>query len=196
MLFYTCENITKPLSHSLQDELKAQVASKDKDLNAKDVEIAEVKHRLHEQTDKNESLDIDLEPERVKAATAKEAKQRADEARDISTSALNVARKNYAEAQAIVDTLLSDSEWIRNRGVAAMDMAVATLIDASRVVGHRGGYLECAHHVEDAFGQEFDTSHCSMTDQADAVLAHAEEVYDHLSLPVMDLVTEALKHDD
>ncbi|MFS7905322.1 hypothetical protein Hanom_Chr01g00046291 [Helianthus anomalus] len=33
-------------------------------------------------------------------------------------------------------------------------------------------------------------------DQADAVLARAEEVYDHLSLPVMDLVTEALKHDD
>ncbi|MFS7939360.1 hypothetical protein Hanom_Chr05g00450791 [Helianthus anomalus] len=61
-----------------------------------------------------------------------------------------------------------------------MDTAVATLIDVSRV----------------AFGQEFETSHCSVTDQADAVLTRAEEVYDHLSLPVMDLVTEALKHDD
>ncbi|KAF5796844.1 hypothetical protein HanRHA438_Chr08g0368731 [Helianthus annuus] len=77
-----------------------------------------------------------------------------------------------------------------------MDTVVVALIDASRAVGHRGGYLECAHHVEEAFGQEFDTSHCSVTDQADTVLARAEEVYDHLLLPVMDLVTEALKHDD
>ncbi|KAJ0570151.1 hypothetical protein HanHA300_Chr05g0174861 [Helianthus annuus] len=94
-----------------------------------------------------------------------------------------------------MDTLVSDSEWMRNRGVVAMDTAVAVFIDASRAVGHRGGYLECAHHVEEAFGQEFDTSHCSVTDQADVLLARAEEVYDHLSLPVMDLVTEALKHD-
>ncbi|KAJ0615233.1 hypothetical protein HanIR_Chr02g0071781 [Helianthus annuus] len=95
---------------------------------------------------------------------------------------------------------------MRSRGVALMansilnasemGAAVATLIDASRAVGHRGGYLECAQHVEEAFGQEFDVSHCSVTDQADAALARAEGVYDHLSLHVMDLVTEALKHDD
>ncbi|KAM0069780.1 hypothetical protein Hdeb2414_s0001g00005541 [Helianthus debilis subsp. tardiflorus] len=93
-----------------------------------------------------------------------------------------------------------------NRGVAAiansilnateMDEAVAALIDASRAVGHRGGYLECAQHVEEAFGQQFDTHHCSMTDQADSILSRAEEVYDHLSLLVMELVIEALKHDD
>ncbi|KAM0005132.1 hypothetical protein Hdeb2414_s0219g00837451 [Helianthus debilis subsp. tardiflorus] len=133
-------------------KLKAQVASKDKDLAAKDVEIAELKRRLHEAQDKSESLEIDLEAERVKVATAEEAKQRADEARDISTSALNIAQNNYAEAQAIVDTLVSDSEWMRTRGVAViansilnaseMDTAVAALIDASRAVGHRGGYLE------------------------------------------------------
>ncbi|KAJ0789567.1 hypothetical protein HanPI659440_Chr05g0205071 [Helianthus annuus] len=58
----------------VEAELKAQVASKDKDLHAKGVEIAELKRRLHEQTDKNESLEIDLEAERVKAATAEEAK--------------------------------------------------------------------------------------------------------------------------
>ncbi|MFS7927578.1 hypothetical protein Hanom_Chr04g00310811 [Helianthus anomalus] len=79
------------LLYPLKDELKAQVTSRDKDLNAKDVDIAELKRRLHQQTDKNESLEIDLEAERVKVATAEEAKQRADEARDISTSALNVA---------------------------------------------------------------------------------------------------------
>ncbi|KAJ0622060.1 hypothetical protein HanPSC8_Chr01g0013691 [Helianthus annuus] len=44
-------------------ELKAKVASKDKDLHAKNVEIAELKRRLREQTDK-----------RVKAATSEEAK--------------------------------------------------------------------------------------------------------------------------
>ncbi|MFS7910170.1 hypothetical protein Hanom_Chr02g00103091 [Helianthus anomalus] len=92
---------------------------------------------------------------------------------------------------------------MRTRGIAnsilnatEMDEAVAALIDATRAVGHRGGYLECAHHVEETFGQELDTHHCSVTDQADAALARAEEVYDHLSLPVMELVTEALKHDD
>ncbi|KAM0049840.1 hypothetical protein Hdeb2414_s0008g00290681 [Helianthus debilis subsp. tardiflorus] len=190
----------------VEAELKAQVVSKDKDLAAKHVEIAELKRRLHEQTDKNESLEIDLEAERVKAATAEEAKQRAEEARNISTSALNVVQKNYSEAKGIVDTLVSEVEWMCNRGVALMansilnafkmDAAVAALIDASRVAGHRGGYLQCAHHVEKVFGQKFDVSHCSVTDQADAALARAEEVYNHLSLAVMDLVTEALKHDD
>ncbi|MFS7893359.1 hypothetical protein Hanom_Chr00s000863g01667471 [Helianthus anomalus] len=55
-------------------ELKAQAASKDKDLHAKDVEIVELKRRLEEQTDKSESLEIDPEAERVKAATVEEAK--------------------------------------------------------------------------------------------------------------------------
>ncbi|KAM0039782.1 hypothetical protein Hdeb2414_s0012g00386021 [Helianthus debilis subsp. tardiflorus] len=169
----------------VEAELNAQVARKDKDLAANDVEIAELKRRLHKAYDKNESLEIDLEAERLKAATAEEAKQRADEARDISTSALNVAQNNYAEVQLIVDTLVSESEWMRNRGVATiansilnateMDEAVTALIDASRAVGHHGGYLECAQHVEEAFGQQFDTHHCSVTDQVDAALARAEE---------------------
>ncbi|KAJ0490259.1 hypothetical protein HanHA300_Chr12g0453411 [Helianthus annuus] len=94
----------------VEAELKVQVASRDKDLHAKDVEIAELKRRLHEQTDKSESLEIDLEAERVKAAIAEEAKQKAEEARDISTSTLNIAQNNYSEAQAIVDTLVSDAE--------------------------------------------------------------------------------------
>ncbi|MFS7986956.1 hypothetical protein Hanom_Chr11g01016341 [Helianthus anomalus] len=85
--------------------------SKDKDLHAKDVEIAELKCRLREQTNKSGSLEIDLEAERVKVATAKEVKQRAEEARDISTSSMNVAQKNYA------DTLVSEFEWMRSRGV-------------------------------------------------------------------------------
>ncbi|KAM0038202.1 hypothetical protein Hdeb2414_s0013g00412101 [Helianthus debilis subsp. tardiflorus] len=131
----------------VEAELKAHVARKDKDLHAKDMKIAELKRRLREQTDKSESLEIYLEAERVKVATAEDAKQKADEARDISTSALNVAQNNYVEAQSIVDTLVSESEWLRNRGVVLMansilnaselDAAVAALIDASCAVGHR-----------------------------------------------------------
>uniref|UniRef100_A0A251TII9 Uncharacterized protein n=1 Tax=Helianthus annuus TaxID=4232 RepID=A0A251TII9_HELAN len=36
----------------------------------------------------------------------------------------------------------------------------------------------------------------SVTNQADPELARAEKAYDHLSLPVMDLVAKALEHDD
>ncbi|KAM0070621.1 hypothetical protein Hdeb2414_s0001g00015241 [Helianthus debilis subsp. tardiflorus] len=85
---------------------------------------------------------------------------------------------------------------MRGWGVCLLDGGVATLVDASRAVVHCGGDLECAQHVEEMFGQAFDTSHYSVTDQADAELARAEKAYDHLSLPVMDLVTDALKHDD
>ncbi|KAM0019246.1 hypothetical protein Hdeb2414_s0026g00683301 [Helianthus debilis subsp. tardiflorus] len=142
-------------------EVKVQLSSRDKDLIAKDVEIAELKRRLQEQVDKSESLEIDLEAEKVKAATAEEAKQKAEEARDISTTALNVAQNNYSEAQGIFDTLVSEAEWLRGRGLVLMansilnvgelDKAVAALIDASRAVGHRGGYLECAQHATESF---------------------------------------------
>ncbi|KAJ0779818.1 hypothetical protein HanPI659440_Chr06g0230721 [Helianthus annuus] len=146
----------------VEAELNARVENRDKDLAAKNVKIAELKRRLFEAQDKNESLEIDLEAERVKAETAEEAKKKAMEARDISTSALNVAQNSYAEAQTIVDTLVSESEWMRSRGVAAiansilnateLDEAVAALTDAARAVGHRGAYLECAQHVEEALG--------------------------------------------
>ncbi|KAJ0916189.1 hypothetical protein HanPSC8_Chr06g0258781 [Helianthus annuus] len=77
-----------------------------------------------------------------------------------------------------------------------LDRAVAALTDAARAVGHRGGYLECADHVEQMLGQEFDISHCSVTEHADAALASAENSYDNLSLPIMELVVESLKKDD
>ncbi|KAF5759304.1 hypothetical protein HanXRQr2_Chr16g0739641 [Helianthus annuus] len=82
-----------------------------------------------------------------------------------------------------------------NRGVAViansvlnateLDQAVAALTDVARAVGHHGGYLEYAQHVEEALGQLFGTRRCSVIDQADGMLSRAEEVYDHLSLPVM-----------
>ena len=92
-----------------------QLSGKDRDLQAKDIEIAELKRRLNEQIDKCESLEIDLGAEKVKAATA-------EEARDVSTAALNVAQTNYSEAQGIVDTLVSEAEWMRTRGVVLVSL--------------------------------------------------------------------------
>ncbi|KAF5767050.1 hypothetical protein HanXRQr2_Chr15g0722651 [Helianthus annuus] len=65
-------------------EVKAQLFGKDKDLAAKDVEIEELKRRLQEQVDKSESLEIDLEAKKGKAASSEEARQKAEEARTIS----------------------------------------------------------------------------------------------------------------
>ncbi|MFS7999087.1 hypothetical protein Hanom_Chr12g01161861 [Helianthus anomalus] len=98
-------------------EVKAQLSGKDKDLVAKDVEIAELKRRLREQFDKSESLEIDLKAEKSKAASTEEARQKAEEARAISSSALNVAQNNYDEVQGIVDMLSSEAEWMRGRGL-------------------------------------------------------------------------------
>ncbi|MFS8007164.1 hypothetical protein Hanom_Chr14g01257751 [Helianthus anomalus] len=55
------------------------------------MEIAELRRRLLLAHDKNESLEIDLEAERVKVEISEEAKNKAMEARNIITSALNVA---------------------------------------------------------------------------------------------------------
>ncbi|KAJ0592419.1 hypothetical protein HanRHA438_Chr03g0112751 [Helianthus annuus] len=121
--------------------------------SGKDAEITELKRRLHEaqegldaEKQKVESLEIDLEAEKVKAETA-------EEARKISTSALNVTHTNYAETHSIIDTLLADSEWMQHHGVAhiansilnatELDKAVAGLTMAARAAGHRVGYVEC-----------------------------------------------------
>ncbi|KAJ0653302.1 hypothetical protein HanOQP8_Chr15g0581961 [Helianthus annuus] len=96
-------------------DVKVQLSSKEKDLQSKDVEIAELKRHLNEQVDKCESLEIDLEAEKVKAATA-------EEAHAVSTAALNVAQTNYSKAQGIVDTLVSEAEWMRSRGVVLLSL--------------------------------------------------------------------------
>ncbi|KAJ0680981.1 hypothetical protein HanPI659440_Chr16g0630621 [Helianthus annuus] len=51
-------------------------------------------------------------------------------------------------------------------------------------------------HIEEALQHNFGTCHCSVNDQAEEGLLKAVENYDNLSLPIMDLVTKALKHDD
>ncbi|KAJ0800745.1 hypothetical protein HanPI659440_Chr03g0107111 [Helianthus annuus] len=77
-----------------------------------------------------------------------------------------------------------------------LDKAVAGLTMAARAAGHRVGYVECTQHIEVALKQHFGTRHCSVSDQAEELLVKDEDAYDNLSLPMMDLVTEALKYDD
>ncbi|KAM0044378.1 hypothetical protein Hdeb2414_s0010g00352521 [Helianthus debilis subsp. tardiflorus] len=171
-------------------ELKATISSKNKDLAANDVEIAELKRRLEEQVDKSESLEIDLEAEKGKVVSAEEGRQKAEEARNVSMAALNAAQNNYSEVLGIVDTLAAEPEWMRGRGVC---LIANSILNASKLDGVVAALIDASCTV---FGQSFDTSHCSVTDQANVELARAEGAYDHLSLPVMDLVMDALKHDD
>ncbi|KAJ0611799.1 hypothetical protein HanHA300_Chr01g0019841 [Helianthus annuus] len=150
-------------------DLFAQIISKDRDLAGKDAEIVELNRCLREaqegleaERQKNESMEIDLTAEKVKADTAEEAHK-------IANSILNAMELNKA---------------------------VVALTMAARETGHRLGYVECAAYVEESLQQHFGTRHCSVNDQAEEGLLRAEENYDNLSLPVMDLVTETLKHDD
>ncbi|KAJ0716353.1 hypothetical protein HanPI659440_Chr13g0511691 [Helianthus annuus] len=199
-------SLKEKIKETKPDRECAEILRKDRDLAGKDAEIAELKRRLFEVHEKNESLEIDLAAEKVKADTTQEAHKAAEEAHQISTSALNVMQTNYSEAQSMVDTHISESEWMRNRGVVVvansilneteLDQEVVALTVAARAVGRRGGYLKYAQHVKETLHQHFRTRHCFVTDQADEMLARAEEVYDNLSLPVMDLVIEALKYDD
>ncbi|MFS7950429.1 hypothetical protein Hanom_Chr07g00583091 [Helianthus anomalus] len=73
---------------------------------------------------------------------------------------------------------------------------VAALTVASRHVGHHEGYAECASHVEATLKGKWDTQHCLVNAKAEKGFNQAEENYNTLSLPVMDLVSNALRHDD
>ncbi|MFS7899015.1 hypothetical protein Hanom_Chr00s040582g01774291 [Helianthus anomalus] len=75
-----------------------------------------------------------------------------------------------------------------------LDRAEVALTVASRAASHRAGYVECTTHVKIAFDTQWGTRYYLVNEQAEEGLRKAEENYDNLSLPVMDLVFEALKH--
>ncbi|MFS7952319.1 hypothetical protein Hanom_Chr07g00605591 [Helianthus anomalus] len=77
-----------------------------------------------------------------------------------------------------------------------LDRVVVALTMDARAAGHRAGYVECAAHVEEALSTQFGTHHFSVGEGAEDGLLKAEEKYNNLSLPIIDLVSEALKHDD
>ncbi|KAL9994252.1 hypothetical protein Hdeb2414_s0007g00244311 [Helianthus debilis subsp. tardiflorus] len=80
--------------------------------------------------------------------------------------------------------------------VTELYRVVVALTMVAQAAGLHVGYVECATHVEKALCTQFGTRHCSVNEGAEEGLIKAEENYDNLALPVMDLVTEALKHDD
>ncbi|KAJ0604787.1 hypothetical protein HanRHA438_Chr02g0067441 [Helianthus annuus] len=144
----------------VQVELEEQLVSKDRDKVGKDVEIAELQRRLRESENepeaekrKAESLEIDLEAERIKSESAEEASK-------VIQAALDVAQDNYDEVQATVEPFVNNLEWLQQYGIVhaansvlnsiELDRVVAALTIASRHVGHREGYAECASHVEAA----------------------------------------------
>ncbi|KAM0044911.1 hypothetical protein Hdeb2414_s0010g00358681 [Helianthus debilis subsp. tardiflorus] len=65
------------LIESVEVDLNALILSNDRDLAGKDAEIAELKRSLFEAQEKNESLEIDLAMEKVKADTDEEARKAA-----------------------------------------------------------------------------------------------------------------------
>ncbi|KAJ0791466.1 hypothetical protein HanOQP8_Chr01g0005851 [Helianthus annuus] len=148
-------------------DLNAQILSKDMDLAGKDAEIAELKRRLFKAQEKNESLEIDLAQRRLKRILPK--------------------KRARPPRKRVANSILNATE---------LDRDVAGLTDAAHAIGDRAGYLECTQHVETALKQHFGTRHFSVIDQAEDMLVKAEEVYDNLSMPIIDLVTDALKHDD
>ncbi|KAF5782567.1 hypothetical protein HanRHA438_Chr11g0510131 [Helianthus annuus] len=76
-----------------------------------------------------------------------------------------------------------------NKTLVAMKMAV-------RVAGHRAGYLEYARHVEEVLHQHFGSRRCSAGEGAKDELRKDEDNYNSISIPVLDIITEALKHED
>ncbi|MFS7995854.1 hypothetical protein Hanom_Chr12g01122951 [Helianthus anomalus] len=115
-------------------DLSAQIISKDRDLTSKDAEIAELKRRLREaqegleaEKQKNESMEIDLAAEKVKAETA-------EEARKVSLSALNVAQENNAEVQSVVEPLISDLGLMQHHGVAHIANSILNATELDRAV--------------------------------------------------------------
>ncbi|KAF5782587.1 hypothetical protein HanRHA438_Chr11g0510381 [Helianthus annuus] len=191
----------------LQVELEQQLITKNKDMVGKDVEIAELKRCLREsekaleaEKQKAESLETDHEAEKLKSEFA-------EEPRKVTQAALYVAQDNYAEVQATVEPFVNNLEWLQQFyffGKVAnsvlnsieLDRVLVALTVASRHVGYREGYTECASHVEAGLHVQWGTRHCSVNEGAEKGLQDAEENYDNHSLPVMDLVSDALQHDD
>ncbi|KAJ0791742.1 hypothetical protein HanOQP8_Chr01g0009311 [Helianthus annuus] len=66
-------------------------------------------------------------------------------------------------------------------------------------MGHHEGYMECASHVKVALKMKWDTSRCFVNAEVEKGFAQAQKgiiLSFSLSLPIMDLVSDALQHDD
>ncbi|MFS7938199.1 hypothetical protein Hanom_Chr05g00436581 [Helianthus anomalus] len=77
-----------------------------------------------------------------------------------------------------------------------LDQTVAALTVATRHMGHHEGYIKCASHIDVALLKKWNASHCSVNAEVEKGFSQAQERYNTLSLPIMDLVSDALQHDD
>ncbi|KAM0039673.1 hypothetical protein Hdeb2414_s0012g00384751 [Helianthus debilis subsp. tardiflorus] len=93
-----------------QEELKKQLAARERDLSGKDVEIVRLKRCLLDTQDKCESLEIDLGAEKERADAA-------EGALNVAQTSLNVAQDNYVEAQTMLETLVNNSGWPQHHGI-------------------------------------------------------------------------------
>ncbi|KAJ0834662.1 hypothetical protein HanRHA438_Chr16g0746191 [Helianthus annuus] len=94
--------------------------------------------------------------------------------------------KNFGIAH-IVNSILNATE---------LDKAVAAFTMVVRAAGHHTGYLECAKHVEEVLHQHFRSCRCSAGEGAEDELRRTKDNYNSLSILVLDVVTDALKHED
>ncbi|KAM0036260.1 hypothetical protein Hdeb2414_s0014g00424291 [Helianthus debilis subsp. tardiflorus] len=119
----------------LQVELEQKLLTKDKDMAGKDVEIAELNRRLRESNEalevekqKVESLEIDLDAEKLKSESAEEARKVANSVLnsielDRAVAALTVGsrqdghREIYIECTTHVETVLNVQRGTRHCSV-------------------------------------------------------------------------------
>ncbi|KAJ0873945.1 hypothetical protein HanPSC8_Chr11g0458411 [Helianthus annuus] len=116
-----------------------------------------------------------------------EAGKQRNDSLEIDLTTEKVKVETTEEAHKIANSILNATE---------LDRVVVALTMVARAAGHHVGCVECAAHVEDALRTRFGTRHCSVSEGAEEGLLKAEENYDNLSLPIKDLVSEALKHDN
>ncbi|MFS7944139.1 hypothetical protein Hanom_Chr06g00508571 [Helianthus anomalus] len=141
---YEAAKVHRERAEQNQEELRQQLIPKDKDMVGKDAEIAEFLRRLHESTEKVDSLEIDFQAENKKAENAIEACK-------FCQAALDVAQDNYPEVQSVVVPLVNNSEWLQQYRIAnvanavlnfvELDKTVAALTIAARRMGHREWYI-------------------------------------------------------
>ncbi|MFS7966846.1 hypothetical protein Hanom_Chr09g00778641 [Helianthus anomalus] len=115
-------------------------------------------------------------------------------------------QRRLCESQKKVDSLEIDFEAENQRAggpvanvvlnSAELDQTVAALAVAVRHMGHHEGYTECTSHDEARLKVKWENSHCSTSVEVGTVFAKAQESYNHVALPIMDLVSEALQHND
>ncbi|KAF5785510.1 hypothetical protein HanRHA438_Chr10g0441911 [Helianthus annuus] len=110
-------------------------------------------------------------------------------------------------AESLVEPLTNNMLWMMYHGIinvansilnsTELDQSVAKLLVTARHDGYAQGYAECFQHVTNALKVNWDTSRSATSGvDTNAAFAAAKEEYNNLRLPMMDLVTDALQHEN